>query len=109
LTTSTATTIILALKEKELMKTKTMINNAIIEQVKNFNYLDCHLDINRNYDLKNKLKLFDYPVEKLSAHCSTKLKARHPKILQSSNGTISVVWQRMLDFNQTTAPKDRFL
>jgi hypothetical protein len=37
---STVTTKILALREKELIKTKIMINNTASEQVTNFNYAE---------------------------------------------------------------------
>jgi hypothetical protein len=56
LTVSTAKTKILAPEGKELIKAKIMINNDIIEQVTNFNYLGCQLGSNRNYDLQNKLQ-----------------------------------------------------
>jgi hypothetical protein len=57
---STAETKILALKGKELIKAKIIINNNIIEEVTNCNYLGCQLGRNRNYDLQNKLKRFNY-------------------------------------------------
>jgi hypothetical protein len=55
LTTSTAKTKILALKGKELIRSKVVINNNIIDQIKaNFHYLDCHLGSNRKYDSQKK-------------------------------------------------------
>jgi hypothetical protein len=37
-----------------------VINNNIIEQVTDFNYLGCQLGSNRNHDLQNKLQRFNY-------------------------------------------------
>jgi hypothetical protein len=47
LTVSTAKTKISALKGKELIRAKIVINNNIIEQVTNCNYLGCQLGSNR--------------------------------------------------------------
>jgi hypothetical protein len=57
LTISTAKIKILALKGKELIRAKIVINN-ITEQVTNSNYVGCHLSSNRNHDLQNKLQRF---------------------------------------------------
>jgi hypothetical protein len=37
-----------------------VINNNTVEQVTSFNYLDCHLGRNVNYDLQNKSQRFSY-------------------------------------------------
>jgi hypothetical protein len=46
---------ILALKRKELIRDKIIINNNIIEHTTNFNYLGYQWRSNRNYDIQNKL------------------------------------------------------
>jgi hypothetical protein len=60
MTISTTKTKILALKGKELIRAKIVINNNIIEQVTNFNFLRCNLGRNINHDLQNKLPRFNY-------------------------------------------------
>jgi hypothetical protein len=60
LTISTAKTKILALKGKESIRAKIVINNNIKEQVADFNDIGCRLGSNRNRDLQNKLQRFNY-------------------------------------------------
>jgi hypothetical protein len=57
LTISTAKRKIFALKAKELIMAKIVINNNLIEQNTNFNYLGRQLGNNRNYNLQNKLEI----------------------------------------------------
>jgi hypothetical protein len=51
---------VMAFKGKYLVRSKIMINNNIIEQVKNFNYLGCDIQYNYDADLQNKLHKFQY-------------------------------------------------
>jgi hypothetical protein len=63
-----------ALKGKELIKAKIIINNTITEQFTNFNYLECQFGSNRNYYLPKKLQRFNHPC-RTTKH-RTKLNAR---------------------------------
>jgi hypothetical protein len=56
LTISTSKTKILAMKGKEFIRMKIVINNNIVEVVRNFNYLGCQLGCNRYLVTWNKLQ-----------------------------------------------------
>lgn len=45
-----------------------MINNNVMEQVTNFNYLGCHLGSDRNYYLQRNFKGSIIHAEQLNAH-----------------------------------------
>jgi hypothetical protein len=51
---------VMALEGKYPVRSKIMIKNKIIEQVKNFNYLGCDISYNYDDDLQNKLHKFQY-------------------------------------------------
>jgi hypothetical protein len=51
---------VMAFKGKYPVRSKIMINNKTIEQVKNFNYLGCDISYNYDDDLQNKLHKFQY-------------------------------------------------
>jgi hypothetical protein len=55
-TISTAKTKTLALKGKDLIRAKIVINSNIVEKVTNCNFTGCQLLSNRNYDSQSKLK-----------------------------------------------------
>jgi hypothetical protein len=67
LTISTAKTKVLAVKGKELIRAKIVINNSIIEQETKCNDLGCQLSSNRNYDQQNRLQRFNYLCGKIKS------------------------------------------
>jgi hypothetical protein len=82
-----------ALKGKELIKTKIMLNNTIMEQVVNFNYLEYQLGSNANYDLEIKLQRSNYICVKIKRKLLNETPRDNPKILQISSSNISLIWQ----------------
>jgi hypothetical protein len=49
---------VLALRGKDPIKIKIVINERILEQVLNFNYLGCNMGLNREMDINVKLQRF---------------------------------------------------
>jgi hypothetical protein len=68
----TSKTKILAMKGKELIRTKIGLHNNIIEEVRNFSYQDCRFGSNRNLDYGINYKRLITCEEQLNVHCSIK-------------------------------------
>jgi hypothetical protein len=73
---STIKTKTLALKGKEVIKVKIMIDNTITEQFTNFNYPECQFGSNTGYYLPKKLQRFNHLCG--TTKHRTKLNARQP-------------------------------
>ena len=71
--TSIAKTKVLDFKGSENLRSKITIENNVLEQVNNFNYLGCNISYIKNEDISSKIKNFNYLCGTIKITFSTRI------------------------------------